>query len=86
MSNASERRSRSDNMKRQQLIKLVEKIVRESGSEHALGFQADKWVDEWVQVPLLALGGRTPADMLRMRGGLAVVRRILEQVQSGSYA
>jgi uncharacterized protein (DUF2384 family) len=78
--------SRSQTEQRQTLIQVVERIVRESGSENAIGFQADAWVDWWVQRPLLALGGRTPADTLRTRGGLAIVTRILEQVQSGAYA
>jgi uncharacterized protein (DUF2384 family) len=78
--------TRSEEMKRQTLIQLVERIVRESGSEHAIKFRADQWVDRWVQTPLFALGGRTPSEMLRTRGGLAIVTRILEQVQSGAYA
>ncbi len=80
------RLTRSEERRRRALIQLVERIVRESGSLDAIGFRADQWVDQWVQTPLLALGGRTPSDMLKTRGGLAIVTRILEQVQSGAYA
>jgi uncharacterized protein (DUF2384 family) len=77
---------RSIEKQKQVLIRLVERIVRESGSEHAVGFRADAWLDRWIQRPLLALGGLTPADMLKKRGGLAIVTRILQQAQSGAYA
>ena len=39
-----------------------------------------------IQVPVPALGGRTPADMLDTAAGQEEVARLLRQAQAGVYA
>jgi uncharacterized protein (DUF2384 family) len=67
-------------------VELGERIVREPGSEQSAGFCAEEWLDDWLQSPLLAFGGSTPTEVLQTVGGLTMVSRHLERVQSGAYS
>ena len=66
------------------LIGQVQAMVDESGDLR--GFDAARWVADWLQQPLPALGGRTPAHYMDTAEGQAVVARLLAQAQSGAYA
>lgn len=66
------------------LIGEAQRIVDESGNPE--GFDAAKWVGEWVQTPVPALGDRKPAELLDTAVGAQEVLKILQQSQSGAYA
>jgi hypothetical protein len=70
--------------RRQQLVQTVQTIVCESGEPE--GFDAARWLDDWLLRPLPALGGRVPVDYLESDEGCQVVIQLLRQMQSGAFA
>ena len=66
------------------LIDTVRSMV--SGSEEAENFDAEKWVGNWLKVPMPALGNKAPADYMDTSIGQSRVLNLLKQIQSGSYA
>jgi putative toxin-antitoxin system antitoxin component (TIGR02293 family) len=68
----------------ERLIGQVEAMVAQSGNP--AGFNANRWVGEWLERPLPALGGAKPADFMDTMEGQELVARLLAQSQSGAYA
>jgi putative toxin-antitoxin system antitoxin component (TIGR02293 family) len=68
----------------ERLIGQVEVMVAQSGNPQ--GFEAERWVGEWLDRPLPALGGAKPADFMDTMEGQDLVSRLLAQSQSGAYA
>lgn len=66
------------------LIGQVEHMVRESGNPEQ--FDAARWVSNWLNAPLPALGGETPASYMDTFEGQKLVSNLLAQAQSGAYA
>ena len=66
------------------LIGQVDSMVQESGEP--AGFDAPRWIAEWLQSPHPALGGRTPGELLDTADGRGLVSDLLAQQQSGAYA
>lgn len=66
------------------IIGQVETMVRESGNPE--GFDAAKWVAEWINTPVPALGGRKPAELLDTVHGQNLVAKVLAMSQTGAYA
>jgi len=68
----------------ERIIGQVEVMVAQSGNPQ--GFEAERWVGEWLDRPLPALGGAKPADFMDTMEGQELVARLLAQSQSGAYA
>jgi len=68
----------------ERLVGQVEAIVKQSGN--SVGFDAGRWVGDWLQRPLPALGGKKPAEFMDTMEGQNLVARFLAQSQSGAYA
>lgn len=66
------------------LIAQVRRIVEESGDP--TGFDAARWVADWLQTPAPALGGQPPIAYMDTAEGRAVVSHLVAQMQSGAYA
>lgn len=66
------------------LIGQVENMVKESGDPE--GFDAARWVSNWLNSPLPALGGQTPASYMDTVEGQKLVSNLLATAQSGAYA
>lgn len=66
------------------LIGQVQTMVDESGD--AEGFDAARWVGEWIQKPNPALGKRRPADLMDTVQGFEIVSDLLLKMQTGAYA
>ena len=66
------------------LVGQVQQIVQESGDPE--GFDAGRWVAQFLDVPHPALGGRRPADLMRTNEGSRMVSTLVAQMQSGAYA
>lgn len=66
------------------LVDLLQGIVDESGNP--VGFDASRWVEEWLEQPLPALGGKAPSKYMRSASGRKAVASLLTQAQSGAYA
>ncbi|MDP2760760.1 MAG: DUF2384 domain-containing protein [Sideroxyarcus sp.] len=68
----------------ERLVGQVEAMVEQSGNPQ--GFDAGRWVGDWLQRPLPALGGKKPAEFMDTMEGQNLVARFLAQSQSGAYA
>ena len=66
------------------LIGKVQTMVEESGNPN--GFDAARWVADWMSKPLPALGGATPASYMDTFEGQKLVIDLLSMSQSGAYA
>ncbi|HWW72570.1 MAG TPA: antitoxin Xre-like helix-turn-helix domain-containing protein [Duganella sp.] len=66
------------------LIGMVQTMVEQSGDP--TGFDAARWVSEWLTKPLPALAGETPASYMDTFEGQKLVAELLSMTQSGAYA
>ena len=66
------------------LIGQVEQMVQESGDPSK--FDAAKWVSNWLNSSVPALGGDTPASYMDTFEGQKLVSNLLALAQSGAYA
>ncbi|WGG49680.1 antitoxin Xre-like helix-turn-helix domain-containing protein [Rugamonas sp. DEMB1] len=66
------------------LIGQVDAMVRESGEP--VGFDAARWLADWLAMPVPALNGRTPASYLDTIEGQKLLSDLLAMAQSGAYA
>lgn len=68
----------------ERLIGQLEAMMAESGDSSP--FDAHKWIGDWLESPLPALGGLKPADYMDTMEGQEMVSTLLAQAQSGAYA
>lgn len=66
------------------LVGQVEALVAQSGEP--AGFSAAPWLARWLEEPMIALGGRSPAELMDTAEGQGMVSNLLARAQSGSYA
>lgn len=66
------------------LIGMVQAMVDQSGDP--TGFDAARWVSDWLTKPLPALAGATPASYMDTFEGQRLVAELLSMSQSGAYA
>jgi len=67
------------------LLGIAQEIVANSTATEAKGFDAAKWLGQWIERPQPSLGGRKPADLLDTPTGVEVVARLLGSIESGAY-
>jgi putative toxin-antitoxin system antitoxin component (TIGR02293 family) len=67
------------------LLGIAQEIVRDSTAEEAEGFDAAKWLGQWIERPQPALGGRKPSELLDTPTGVEVVGRLLGSIRSGAF-
>jgi putative toxin-antitoxin system antitoxin component (TIGR02293 family) len=68
----------------QSLIGQVEDMVDKSGATR--GFNAARWLTEWMGQPLPALNNAKPEEFMDTVEGIKLVSSLLDQTQSGAYA
>ncbi len=68
----------------ERLIGQVQAMVE--GADAAQDFDACRWIGQWLDRPVPALGGAKPADFMDTLQGQALVSRLLAQSQSGAFA
>jgi len=66
------------------LVGQAQSLVQESGGPP--DFDAARWLADWLDRPLPALGGQRPAELMDTAEGRALVSDLLAQQQSGAYA
>lgn len=66
------------------LVGQVQVMVEQSGDP--TGFDAARWVADWLDRPAPALGGRCPAEYLDTVEGQELVSSLIAKTQSGAYA
>ncbi len=67
------------------LLALAQRIVDNSTSDQALGFDTAHWLGQWLEQPQPALDGLRPADLLDTDTGTQMVHQLLGAVESGVY-
>jgi uncharacterized protein (DUF2384 family) len=66
------------------LVEQVKTIVEQSGDP--TNFDAYRWVANWINTPVPALGGQLPIGLMQTPEGRELVASILAKMQSGAYA
>ena len=66
------------------IIGQVEDMIARSGDPK--GFDAARWVAQWLRQPLPALGGKAPAEWMDTSEGQRLVADTLARMESGAYA
>lgn len=66
------------------LVGQVQVMVEQSGNPK--GFDAARWVADWLDKPVPALGGRCPAEYMDTAEGQELVSGLIARIQSGAYA
>jgi putative toxin-antitoxin system antitoxin component (TIGR02293 family) len=66
------------------LVGQVQRMVEQSGDP--TGFDAARWLGEWLDRPLPALAGKCPAEYMDTSEGQQMVSALLMRIQSGAYA
>jgi len=66
------------------LVGQVQTLVNESGDPEA--FDAARWLAQWLERPMPALGGRPPAEYMDTAEGQQIVAGLLERTRGGAYA
>lgn len=66
------------------LVGQVQVMVQQSGDP--TGFDAAKWLGQWFEKPLPALGGKCPAEYMDTSEGQQLISSLLAKMQSGAYA
>ncbi len=66
------------------LVGQVQAMIEESGDPQ--GFDATRWLSQWLREPLPALGGETPLSLLDTMEGQSLVADTLAKMQSGAFA
>jgi hypothetical protein len=80
-------RSKAESIKRFEGQERVSAKVRESGDRRSSRrFDVEAWVDQWMQLPLPKLSGRTPAQVLQRINGWPSVELVLERMRGGMCA
>lgn len=67
------------------LLAIAKNIAENSTAPEAKGFDAARWLGQWIERPQPALGGRKPADLIGTPTGLEMVARVLGAIESGAY-
>lgn len=67
------------------LLAQAQRIVDNSMSEQAEGFDTAHWLGQWLEIPQPALNGLRPADLLDTDTGTQMVRQVLGAIESGVY-
>lgn len=68
----------------QRLVGQVQAMVAESGTTK--GFDAGRWLGEWIEQPLPALDGQRPAEYLGDSAGREWISQVLRQIQASAFA
>ena len=67
------------------LLGLASELVADSTSPQAKGFDAAKWLGQWIERPQPALGGHKPAELLDTPTGVSMVTKLRGAIRSGAY-
>ncbi len=78
-------REGSATIKMVKLLAQAQRIVDNSTSEQAAGFDTARWLGQWIEQPQPALDGLRPADLLDTETGTQMVHQVLGAMESGAY-
>lgn len=67
------------------LLAQAQRIVDNSTSDQAKGFDTARWLGKWLEQPQPALNGLRPSDLLDTETGTQMVHQLLGAMESGAY-
>ncbi|MDR2990882.1 MAG: MbcA/ParS/Xre antitoxin family protein [Burkholderiaceae bacterium] len=67
------------------LMGMAQRMVNQSTSPDAQGFDVQKWFGAWIDLPQPALDGKKPSELLDTPSGVEAVARVLGALESGAY-
>jgi uncharacterized protein (DUF2384 family) len=67
------------------LLAVVHQMLHDNADAHAKNFDASQWLATWIQRPVPALGGVTPASLMLTQAGVELVSDMLKSMASGAY-
>lgn len=67
------------------LLAQAQRIVDNSTSDQAPGFDTAQWLGQWLEQAQPALGGLRPSDLLDTETGTQMVHQLLGALESGAY-
>lgn len=67
------------------LDRAREVVLATVAPEQVSDVDVGRWLGEWLQTPMPALGGKRPVDVLDVPAGQTVVFRLLGSLESGAY-
>ena len=67
------------------LLNIVQELTDASSAANAAEFDSFKWLGQWIEHPVPALGGRKPAALIDTPTGVMLVAKVLEASRSGAY-
>jgi uncharacterized protein (DUF2384 family) len=67
------------------LLAKAQAMVDNSCAQEARGFDAGRWLGQWIERPQPALGGRKPAVFIATPTGMEILLRLLGAMESGAY-
>ncbi len=67
------------------LLAQAQRIVDNSTSDQAEGFDTAHWLGQWLEQPQPALNGLRPSDLLDTETGTQMVHQLLGAMESGAY-
>lgn len=70
---------------RQALLERTREILANSTAQEAASFDAEAWLDKWLETPIRALSGQKPSQMIGDPVGFKAVMMVLGAIESGSY-
>ncbi len=70
---------------RQVLLERTREILANSTAPEAASFDAEAWLDRWLEKPIVALGGKKPSQMIEDPAGFEAVWKVLCAIESGAY-
>lgn len=67
------------------LLAQAQRMVDNSTSEQAPGFDTAHWLGRWLEQPQPALNGLRPSDLLDTETGTQMVHQLMGAMESGAY-
>lgn len=67
------------------LLAVVYQMLQDNADWDAKSFDASQWLATWIQQPVPALGGATPASLMVTQAGVELVSDVLKSMASGAY-
>lgn len=67
------------------LLAIAHQMLQDNADAHAMNFDVVTWLTTWIEQPLPALGGVTPASLMVTQAGVELVSDVLKSMASGAY-
>jgi hypothetical protein len=67
------------------LLAIAHQMLQDNADAHAMNFDVVAWLTTWIEQPVPALGGVTPASLMVTQGGGELVSDVLKSMASGAY-